>query len=97
MKDLVCAVAVGKIEGQVAADLSKDEDNVGESDMPIAIAPRNKEFLLMQMDGLLSKEEIDEAIGLAFEACEKIHAIQVDAIKRAYSEPRSEIYLKMGE
>jgi len=57
MKDLVAAVAVGKVEGKMAADLSKDEDNFGESDMPLAIAPRNGDVLLFQMDGNASQRK----------------------------------------
>ncbi|MBI4399612.1 exosome complex exonuclease Rrp41 [Candidatus Micrarchaeota archaeon] len=84
MKDLVAAVAVGKIGGEVGIDFSKDEDNFGESDLPLAIAPRNNEILLLQMDGLLTKEELNKAFGMAFEAVKRINKIQSEAVRAVY-------------
>jgi exosome complex component RRP41 len=90
MKDLICAVAVCKIDGRMAVDPGKEEDNFGESDMPIAFSPRTSEVLLFQMDGLLSKDELAEGISLARAATEKIRKIQVDAIAKVYAEPKEE-------
>jgi exosome complex component RRP41 len=87
MRDLVAAVAVGKIGGHVAVDFSKEEDNYGESDMPIAVAPRNGDVLLFQMDGLLTKDEIDQGFELVYEAAKKINDIQADALRRVYAQP----------
>ena len=93
MKDLPCAVAVCKIGGKMAVDPGKEEDNFGESDMPIAFSPRNGEVLLFQMDGLLTQEELREGIGLAKAASAKIHALQVEAIKKVYDAPKEERFL----
>jgi exosome complex component RRP41 len=93
MKDLPCAVAVCKIDGQVAVDPGKEEDNFGESDMPIAYSQRNGEILLFQMDGLLTREELSSGFSLAKAAAEKIRAIQVDAIRKVYEEPKEERFL----
>jgi len=90
MKDLICAVAVCKIDGRMAVDPGKEEDNFGESDMPIAFSPRTGEILLFQMDGLLSKEELAEGLSLARQAASKIHAIQEAAIRKVYEEPKEE-------
>ncbi|VVC02957.1 Exosome complex component Rrp41 [Candidatus Burarchaeum australiense] len=84
MKDLVSAVAVGKINGQLALDLTGVEDNFGDSDIPIAITSRNKEIVLFQMDGVLLPEQISQALRMAQSASEHIHALQVDALKRVY-------------
>jgi exosome complex component RRP41 len=93
MKDMPCAVAVCKIDGQVAVDPGKEEDNFGESDMPIAFSPRTGDILLYQMDGLLSREELAEGFSLAKEAANKIRKIQVDAIRKVYEEPKDERFL----
>jgi exosome complex component RRP41 len=85
MKDLPCAVAVGKIENQVALDFGKLEDNYGDGDMPIAVAPRNNEILLLQMDGMFTKDELRKAVELALTAIPKINALQVDALKKHYA------------
>jgi exosome complex component RRP41 len=90
MKDLICAVAVCKIDGTMAVDPGKEEDNFGESDMPIAFSPRTGEMLLFQMDGLLTREELAQGVKLARDATEKIRAVQVEAIRKVYDEPVDE-------
>ncbi len=84
MKDMVCGIAVGKIDGEIVLDLGKEEDNFGESDVPMAISHRNKEILLLQMDGLLTKEEFSATIDKALDASERIHELQANAIIKRY-------------
>ncbi len=93
MKDLVNAVAVCKIDGQMAVDPGKEEDNFGESDMPIAFSPRTGDVLLFQMDGLLTQDELALGFSLARNASEKLHEVQVAAIRKVYDEPREERFL----
>ncbi len=93
MKDLISAVAVCKIDGQIAVDPGKEEDNFGESDMPIAFSPRTGEILLFQMDGLLTKEELARGLELARNASAKIREVQVAAIRKVYEEPKEERFL----
>jgi exosome complex component RRP41 len=97
MKDLINAVAVCKIDGQMAVDPGKEEDNFGESDMPIAFSPRTGEVLLFQMDGMLTFEELKKGIALAKEASQKIRQLQIDAIKKVYEEPKEERFLQMNK
>ena len=96
MKDLISAVAVCKIDGQMAVDPGKEEDNFGESDMPIAFSPRTGEVLLFQMDGMLTRDEVARGIELAKGAAEKIRAVQVAAIKKVYDEPKEDRFLLIG-
>ena len=96
MKDLINAVAICKIDGQIAVDPGKEEDNFGEADMPIAFSPRTGEVLLFQMDGLLSKEELARGLELAKSAAAKIREIQVEAIKKVYDEPKEDRFLIIG-
>jgi exosome complex component RRP41 len=90
MKDLISAVAVCKIDGKMAVDPGKEEDNFGESDMPIAFSQRTGEILLYQMDGMLTPAELAEGLRLAREGAKQVHDIQVAAIKKVYEEPRTE-------
>lgn len=90
MRDMACGVAVGKADGQMILDLGKEEDNLGESDVPIAISNRNKSILLLQMDGLLTRGELEKAIDMGIAASEKIHALQIAAIQRRYEKLESE-------
>ena len=85
MKDLVPAVAVGKVNDQVVLDLNKEEDNYGQADLPIAIIPRTGEVLLMQMDGHLTQAEFDKALEMGVKACQEIYDLQKDALRRRYA------------
>ncbi len=84
MKDMVSGIAVGKLEGKLVVDLGKDEDNFGESDIPMAVTHKDKKIVLMQMDGLLTKEELAQNIDEAIEASEKVHELQADALRKNY-------------
>lgn len=84
LKDIVCGVSVGKVGGQMVLDLGKEEDNFGESDMPTVVSLRTGEVLLWQMDGMLSKDELKKGFEMVFRACEKINAIQRNALLEKY-------------
>lgn len=90
MRDMVCGIAVGKADGSIIVDLGREEDNFGESDVPMAISHRNHEILLLQMDGLLTKQELMEAINKGIDASEKIHILQTNAILEKYEKPESD-------
>ncbi len=85
MKDLPVAVASGKIENQICLDVGKEEDNFGQADVPIALAPRNKDILLLQMDGLLSKEELFRALDYAEKMAPVIRDAETSALEKAYA------------
>ena len=84
MKDTVSSVAVGKAGGQLITDLGKEEDNLGESDVPIAFSRRKKDILLLQMDGLLTKDELLKSVEMAERASEKIDNIETEALQKNY-------------
>ena len=88
MRDIVPAIAAGKADGKVLLDLNKEEDNYGQADVPIAIVPSTDEIVLLQMDGNMTRAELDHAIELAVNACHEVHDLQVDALKRRYSKDR---------
>jgi len=85
MRDLVSAVAVGKVDGTIVLDLNKQEDNWGTSDMPIALMPRKKLITLLQMDGHFTPEEFKQALALSFKGCEQIYEAQKQALRERYS------------
>src|SRR5881397_799901 len=84
MRDLVTSCASGKIAGQVALDLNKDEDNFGDADCPMAVVARTGEIVLLQMDGHLTEDEFDRAMRLSMDATQRIHEMQRDALRRRY-------------
>lgn len=85
MRDLPYALSVGRIEDNVAVDFTMIEDNYSESDMPIAIAPRNNEVLLLQMDGGLTREQMKKALKMVIESGKKVSEAQKAALKKAYA------------
>ena len=85
MKDLVSAVAVGYVKGNVIVDLSKEEEDIEDAaDIPMAIIPYNEKISLLQMDGILPKAELKKAIEMGKHACKKINEIQKKALKDKY-------------
>ncbi|ODS38958.1 MAG: exosome complex exonuclease Rrp41 [Candidatus Altiarchaeales archaeon WOR_SM1_86-2] len=84
MKDLIAACAAGKVDGEIVLDLMKDEDNLGEADLPVAASPRNNEISLLQLDGNLTKEEFNKALELATKGVLEICEMQKEALMKKY-------------
>jgi len=84
MTDLVTACSAGKIDGKLVLDLNGMEDNYGEADMGFAmIAPKNL-VTLLQMDGILTKEEVLKLLKMSKESCQDIYKLQMKALKERY-------------
>jgi len=84
MKDLVAAVAVGKVDGVLVLDIDQVEDNWGEADMPVAAAPSLNEITLLQLNGTLTKDEFREGLELALKGIEEIYRMQKETLKSKY-------------
>lgn len=84
MKDLVVGVAIGKVNGVLVVDINEAEDEHGEADLPIGIAPNLGEIVLFQLNGVLSRDEIKTALDLAFKASEQIYKVAKEALHRKY-------------
>jgi len=85
LRDLVVGCAAGKVEDWIVLDLNDLEDKLGNADMPVALLPRTGELTLLQMDGMFSPEEFEEALKLAIEGCRQIHAMQREALRQKYA------------
>ncbi len=87
MKDLVSAVSVGRVGDKLLVDLDYSEEAYEEgpvADIPIAIMPSSGKITLLQMDGLLPKEDLKTLIGMARKACRRIYNLQKTALKEKY-------------
>lgn len=84
MRDLVAACSAGKVEDLIVLDLNDVEDKVGSADVPVAYMPNLAAITLLQMDGILTPEEFEEAVKLAIEGCRKIYVMQKEALKARY-------------
>lgn len=84
MRDLVAACAIGKVDNVLVVDPTDLEDKNSEADMPFAIMYGRRKITLLQLDGLLTYEEIAKAIDMAMAVCEKIYEAQKEALKQRY-------------
>lgn len=91
MRDLVAACSIGKIDGVLVLDVTDVEDKCGEVDLPFAMMPNRNEITLLQLDGILSLEELEKAISMASKACKEIYEKQKKALKEKYIELRKTI------
>lgn len=89
MKDLLVSIAFGKIYDEkgnthVVLDLFKDEDNYGMADVPVAMIPSTGEITLLQMDGNMTKEELNQGISMVRDAVKVIFEMQKNALLEKY-------------
>lgn len=85
MRDMVCAVAAGRVMDKVVLDLNYNEDSHEDgADLPVAILPNSGKVTLLQMDGEVTREQLKEAINKAKDACKKIYEVQKAALKARF-------------
>jgi exosome complex component RRP41 len=85
MRDLVVGCTAGKVDGKIVLDLSKDEDNFGQADIPMAILPRTGKAVLLQLDGNVTEDEFNEATSMMMDAMNRISELQRNALMSKYS------------
>lgn len=91
LKDLVTAVAVGKVSGKIVLDLNDIEDKEGEADLPIAAMPQHNEITLLQFDGKMTEQEFKEAVSLGLEGIKQIYVLQKEAIRAKFADISEDI------
>ena len=88
MRDLVAAVAAGKVGDAILLDLTKDEEDLheqGATDVPIAFLPSRNEIVLLQLDGKVSREDLKKIIAIGKKGADKIYELEKEALKRRFS------------
>lgn len=84
MRDLVTAVAAGKIDGKYVLDLDGKDEEETKCDLAVAYMPKSKQFTLIQMDGDVSKKDINEILKLIISGCETLYEKQKEALKKKW-------------
>lgn len=84
MRDLVIGIAIGKVNGVLVVDVNELEDQYGEADLPIGVLPNLNEIVLLQLNGVLTREEISKAMDMAFTAAEHIYKLAKEALYQKY-------------
>ena len=91
MKDLVAAVSVGRVDDKLLVDLDYVEEDYGDgpvADIPIAMMPNNDQITLLQMDGLISKDDLNKVLEMGKKVCKDIYEVQKKALKDKYREAK---------
>ena len=86
MKDLVAAISVGRVDDKLVVDLDYMEEAYDGivADIPVAMMPNSEKITLLQMDGMISKEDLKKVLEMAKKTCKKIYEIQKKALKEKY-------------
>lgn len=91
MKDIIYAVSAGKVGSEMILDLNMIEDNYSDSDMPMAISPKDNKILLLQMDGNNTKEELKKGVSMVLNAGRTITKMQRDALLEVYRKAETKV------
>lgn len=91
MRDLVTAVAVGKVGGKIVLDLNEAEDEYGEGDMPVAMMPNLNKITLLQLNGRLTRQDLEEGLALAKKGIKELYAIQKQALREKFTGSQVEV------
>jgi len=85
MTELVSAVAVGKMDKTIIADVNKEEedfeDGEGATDMPMAYLSNSGKISLIQLDGRIQIDKFKEALAVGKAACKRISELQTKVLK----------------
>ncbi len=92
MRDIVSSCSAGKVGGKTVLDVAGKEDTEGELDLPVAYYPKKNTITLLQMDGLVNKDEVKEIIRLAVSGCKKINEVQKKALRDKYRIEEKEVF-----
>ena len=87
MKDMVAAISVGFLGKEMVLDLDGEEEHLGDNetpDVPIAMIPSTGEITLLQMDGIITKKQLKDAIEFAKPAMLEIANKQREALLNKY-------------
>jgi len=87
MKEMVSAVAIGKMDQTIVSDVTKEEEDYKEgeaaTDIPMAYLSNSKKISLLQLDGRIQAKRLIEALDAGKKACQKIYEIQKKVLKES--------------
>lgn len=90
MKGLVSATAAGVVEDTAVLDVNGLEDKKGNADIPIAVINGGEEITLLQMDGDIDQEMLDECLSLARDGCDQLYEQQRETLVQKYQSVRED-------
>lgn len=95
MKGMVSAMAAGVVDDTPVLDVNGKEDKEGNADIPVAVInyedeEESDEITLLQMDGDLTQEQVDDCISLAKRGCRDLYEEQKQTVVENYEAIRGE-------
>ncbi len=85
MRDMVSCCSVGKVDGELVLDVGRLEDNYGDVDLAIATVGGTDKVVLLQMDGIVTKEELFKLLDMGVKGCAVVCDEQRQALRKKYS------------
>ena len=80
MRDMVSAIAAGKVADTIILDVNNEEDQAGQADMPVGYMPNLEKITLVQLDGVLTPDEYNKCLETAISGCKLVYEIQKKAL-----------------
>ena len=90
IRNLVVSCSVGRADGTLVLDMAGLEDNYGDVDFAVATVANEDKFVLLQMDGIITKQEFTTLLGMAKSGCGQIYDIAKAKLKEKWATAPSE-------
>ncbi|HVY01418.1 MAG TPA: exosome complex exonuclease Rrp41 [Candidatus Nanoarchaeia archaeon] len=89
MKNLVCSVALGRLDKDFVVDVDKEEEDFregeGATDFPVAKIGQTDNYSLIQLDGNIPVDQVKKIFDLADKSCKEIYEAQKKALQESLS------------
>jgi exosome complex component RRP41 len=85
MRDLISSCSVGKVDGQLVLDVAGKEDMYGDVDFAVATISDTDRFVLLQLDGVITREEFTRMLIMGQKGCTKVYNQQKAALRTKYA------------
>eukprot|EP00741_Cyanophora_paradoxa_P024650 tig00022080_g23800.t1 len=72
MRDFLCAVAAGYVDGTPILDMNYIEEGAGGPNFPVAVLPRSGRLVSAQMDNKVPADVFEKVLALAVEGCKQV-------------------------
>jgi exosome complex component RRP41 len=82
MRDAAASCAVGYLQSTALLDLNYMEDSGGGPDISVAVHPNMDRLVLLQMDGKLLPDVLEECVALAVEGCKAVASVMRQELLR---------------
>lgn len=85
IRNMVVSCSVGRADGVLILDVAGAEDNFGEVDMAVATIANEDKIVLLQLDGIITKDEFMTLLEMAKGGCGQIYGMAVAELREKYA------------